>query len=290
VRIPSDVAAPNSEFFVALDARHDSRARNQEAIVSQISAIEQDWLSELFPQSVVRERVTEFDSQSQRVIARNVVRYRDLILSEDRDAAPNAREAGEVLAKAVAPRAAEIFAGNEAAASVLARVAFLRQWMPEHPWPKFDDPELSGLLAELCVGKRSVEELGRAGLAAALLSQLEYPLDRLLSEHAPESLEVPTGNRISLDYSAGRAPILAVRLQEVFGWLQTPRIADGRVAVLLHLLGPNYRPVQITDDLKSFWASAYFQVRKDLRVRYPKHSWPEDPLSAKPEAKGRRRN
>jgi ATP-dependent helicase HrpB len=83
--------------------------------------------------------------------------------------------------------------------------------------------------------------------------------------------------------------VLAVRLQELFGWTETPSIAGGRVPVRLHLLGPNFRPVQITDDLRSFWSTTYFQVRKDLRVRYPKHSWPEDPLHAKPEAKGSRR-
>jgi ATP-dependent RNA helicase HrpB len=82
--------------------------------------------------------------------------------------------------------------------------------------------------------------------------------------------------------------VLAVRLQELFGWTQTPRIAGGRVPVLIHLLGPNYRPVQITEDLASFWATTYFQVRKDLRTRYPKHSWPEDPLTATPQAKGHR--
>jgi ATP-dependent helicase HrpB len=106
---------------------------------------------------------------------------------------------------------------------------------------------------------------------------------------------VPTGNHIRLDYPQQKTdaaidpPVLAVRLQELFGMTQTPRIAGGRVAVRLHLLGPNYRPVQITDDLQSFWSTTYFQVRKDLRVRYPKHSWPEDPLTAKPEAKGSRR-
>ena len=84
--------------------------------------------------------------------------------------------------------------------------------------------------------------------------------------------------------------MLAVRLQELFGWTETPRVAGGRVAVVLHLLGPNFRPVQITDDLRSFWATTYFQVRKDLRARYPKHAWPEDPLTAKPEAKGGRRH
>jgi ATP-dependent helicase HrpB len=122
-----------------------------------------------------------------------------------------------------------------------------------------------------------------------LQARLMYPLDRLLDEHAPETLAVPTGNRIRVEYAVGQPPVLAVRLQELFGWTDTPRIAAGRVPVVLHLLGPNFRPVQITDDLRSFWATTYFQVRKDLRVRYPKHSWPEDPLTAKPQAKGGRR-
>jgi ATP-dependent helicase HrpB len=147
---------------------------------------------------------------------------------------------------------------------------------------------LAEVLAEASQGKRSLEEL-RGTLAPLLQSRLPYPLDRLLEQHAPDAIEVPTGNRIRVAYAIGQAPVLAVRLQEVFGWTDTPRVAGGRVPVLLHLLGPNFRPVQITDDLRSFWSTTYFQVRKDLRTRYPKHSWPEDPLSAKPEAKGGRR-
>ena len=126
-------------------------------------------------------------------------------------------------------------------------------------------------------------------MAALLKNRLAWPLDRLFEEHAPESIEVPTGNRIAITYAPNQPPVLAVRLQEIFGWIETPRIAGDRVPVLLHLLGPNYRPVQITHDLRSFWSTTYFQVRKDLRVRYPKHSWPEDPLTAPPVARGRSR-
>jgi ATP-dependent helicase HrpB len=117
----------------------------------------------------------------------------------------------------------------------------------------------------------------------------------LLDAEAPETIAVPTGNRIRLDYPAQsvdgevQPPVLAVRLQELFGLIDTPRIAGGRVPVVLHLLGPNYRPVQVTKDLRSFWTTTYFQVRKDLKARYSKHAWPEDPLTAKPEAKGRPR-
>src|SRR5262249_2655250 len=143
------------------------------------------------------------------------------------------------------------------------------------------------ILADASHGKRSIDEVHRASLTSLLEAQLAYPLDRLLESEAPQTITVPTGNRIRLQYSNTDQVILAVRLQELFGLLDTPRIAGGRVAVVLHLLGPNYRPVQVTDDLRSFWTRTYPQVRKDLRARYPKHAWPEDPLTAKPQAKGR---
>ena len=108
-----------------------------------------------------------------------------------------------------------------------------------------------------------------------------------IEREAPERIEVPSGSRIALHYEPGRPPILAVRIQEVFGLLETPRIAGGRVPVLMHLLAPNMRVAQVTDDLASFWANTYALVRKDLRARYPKHSWPEDPYTALPSG-GRR--
>src|SRR5207302_6064731 len=133
-------------------------------------------------------------------------------------------------------------------------------------------------------GKRSLDELRLAPLVPLLESRLAYPLDRLLAEHAPETITVPSGSRIRVQYATNQRPVLAVRLQELFGWTDTPRIAGGRVPVVIHLLGPNYRPVQITDDLRSVWTTTYFQVRKDLRTRYPKHPWPEDPPTATPQA------
>jgi ATP-dependent helicase HrpB len=109
---------------------------------------------------------------------------------------------------------------------------------------------------------------------------MTYPQLQLLDREAPDRLDVPSGSKIALQYEEGRPPILAARIQELFGLLETPRVAGGRVKVLVHLLAPNYRPQQVTDDLASFWKTTYVQVRKDLRARYPKHSWPEDPLTA----------
>jgi ATP-dependent helicase HrpB len=223
------------------------------------------------------------------VVARGATYYRDLLLREDRDAPVDPEKGAAVLAFVARARATEIFEADDAAREMLARVALLRKSMPEHPWPALAQEELAELLGSATHGKRSVEELRRVPLTPLLQSRLQYPLDRLLDQHAPETIPVPSGSHIRVTYSKGERPVMAVRLQELFGLLDTPRVAAGRVPIVLHLLAPNYRPVQITDDLRSFWAGAYFQVRKDLRVRYPKHSWPEDPLTAKPEAKGKRR-
>jgi ATP-dependent helicase HrpB len=290
VRLDSESVVRQGEFFLALDARHDPRSPTSEAQVRIASAIDVSWLQELFPQFITREKKLEYDEARQRVSASTLVRYRDLVISEETNVAVDRDEASRVFMESIRPRAAEIFGANESASQLLLRVEFLRKHMPEHAWPVFDAAMLGEILEEIGVGKRSIEEIMRLNLAEALESRLVYPLSDLLRQHAPVAVQVPTGNQIRLEYRAsGEAPILEVRLQEVFTWQETPRIAGGRVAVLLHLLGPNYRPVQITSDLKSFWKTTYFQVRKDLRVRYPKHSWPEDPLTALPVAKGGRR-
>jgi ATP-dependent helicase HrpB len=152
-----------------------------------------------------------------------------------------------------------------------------------------DASELASILVEAGHGKRSIEQLKNANLSSLLESRLSYPLDRLFERHAPRTIAVPSGSEIRLSYTKGERPVLAVRLQEIFGWTDTPKVAGGRVRVVLHLLAPNFRPVQITDDLHSFWSTTYFQVRKDLKVSYPRHAWPDDPLTARPEAKGGRK-
>jgi ATP-dependent helicase HrpB len=217
------------------------------------------------------------------------VYYRDLLLREDQSAPVDPEQAQRVLAEALRPRAAEIFAADEATSAWLARLALLRDAMPEHPWPDVSTQHLGELLASALHGKKGIDDLKRTSLLPLLQGTLHYPLDRLLEQEAPEAIEMPSGSHVRVQYVAGQPPVLAVRLQELFGWTDTPRVAAGRVPILLHLLGPNFRPVQITGDLRSFWTTTYFQVRKDLRIRYPKHSWPEDPLTAKPEAKGSRR-
>lgn len=149
---------------------------------------------------------------------------------------------------------------------------------------------LAALLPALCAGRRSFAELRRLPLLDWLRAQMSPEQSRALEREAPERIEVPSGSRIRLTYEPGRPPVLAARIQELFGLEHTPRVAAGRVPVLMHLLAPNMRPQQVTDDLESFWSTTYSQVRKELRRRYPRHAWPEDPRRAEPQRRpgGRR--
>jgi ATP-dependent helicase HrpB len=175
------------------------------------------------------------------------------------------------------------------------RIAFMRRLDVQEPvWPDVSD---EGLLETLetwllphAQGVRSLEALRkRVDLGEALLTGVSWEARQRMERWAPTHLQVPSGSRIPVSYEDPEAPVLAVRLQEVFGLRETPRVAEGRVPLTIHLLSPAHRPVQVTRDLESFWRDAYFEVRKDLRGRYPKHFWPDDPLSAAPTHRARPR-
>lgn len=171
------------------------------------------------------------------------------------------------------------------------RVAFLRR-LDEATWPDLSDETLLATLDDWLgphLGKASrASHLADIDLYEALQTQLDWQLRKRLDVLAPTHWQVPTGNRLALDYS-GDEPVLAVRLQEMFGCRDTPRLADGKVPVLLHLLSPARRPVQVTKDLAGFWAGSYKEVKRDLKGQYPKHVWPDDPLAALPTARAKPR-
>jgi ATP-dependent helicase HrpB len=289
VRLDADSVVREAEFFIALDATQDRRGRVLEARVRMASAIELEWLLELFPRHTQETRELRFDEERERVVAVLTLRYHDLILRESPHGAVDAAEAGRILADVLRPKAVDWIARDEVSASWFVRYECLRTWMPELQLPSIDAAFLGDVVAQACSDRKSLDEVRKVPLLPLLKGRLTHAQARAIDEKAPESLVVKTGNRIRLEYEPARPPRLAVRIQEIFGWTDTPRVADGRVPVLLHLLAPNFRPVQVTDDLRSFWNTTYHQVRKDLRARYPKHSWPEDPWTARAEAKGGRR-
>ena len=167
-----------------------------------------------------------------------------------------------------------------------ARISALRCWFPEEGWPEVADDWLTEHLDQWLEpwlnGVTRREHLARLDLAAALTSLLDQRLRTRLNELAPTHLTVPSGSRIRLQYPPGKPPVLAVKLQELFGLADTPRIGGGRVAVTLHLLSPAQRPIQVTQDLRGFWERTYAEVKKELKGRYPKHPWPDDPWNATP--------
>jgi ATP-dependent helicase HrpB len=145
-------------------------------------------------------------------------------------------------------------------------------------------------LAPYLTGITSLNRVKRLDLTRPLHALLTYEQQRRLDQLAPTHLVVPSGSRLRIDYEQGEIPVLAVRLQEMFGCQETPRVASGKIPVMLHLLSPAGRPVQVTQDLAGFWKRAYHDVRKELRGRYPKHHWPENPLHSAPTAKPKRRS
>lgn len=283
VRLAESSAVTESELFVCLDV--DSAG--EEALVRSASAVERSWLT---PPHLTSQIDLEFEETAERVQARHRTRWFDLILEEHPTAIPPDIDAGAVLADAARTRWARVYPPDDTAVpQLVARVQCLHRWMPDAGFPAWTDDELQTLLPELAAGCRSFRELRAAPWAAVLKQSLTPSQQAMLDREAPERLTVPSGSRITLDYAPDRSPILAVRIQEVFGWKATPRVAGGRVPVLLHLLAPNHRPQQITDDLTSFWNTAYQQVRGELRRRYPKHAWPEDPWTGVAEKKPQRK-
>ncbi|HEY4650359.1 MAG TPA: ATP-dependent helicase HrpB, partial [Pontibacter sp.] len=226
-----------------------------------------------------------FDATTGRVISRKITRLGALVLQDLSQPTPDADQVAAILLQVLQERGIEKLPWSEQALITRQRLAFLHQLAPAQ-WPDVSDEALEAtmelwLLPHLA-GLQSIEQVAKLDFNEILLSDLTWEQRQEMDRLVPTHLQVPSGSRITINYSDPSAPVLAVRLQEVFGLLDTPRIGGGKVPLLIHLLSPASRPVQVTRDLRSFWTSGYFEVRKDLRGRYPKHHWPDDPLAAIP--------
>jgi ATP-dependent helicase HrpB len=168
------------------------------------------------------------------------------------------------------------------------RLAFLRHWMPELDLP---EPEqvARDAVAAVAADARAIRDVRRADVVAVMTGFLTHAQRTALETHAPTHWALPSGRRVPVSYAADRPPLVAARIQELFGLQASPRLAGGKVAVLFELLAPSARPMQVTDDLASFWRTTYAQVRAELRGRYPRHPWPEDPLRAEPTSRAKPR-
>ncbi|MEZ0169525.1 ATP-dependent helicase HrpB [Microvirga sp. TS319] len=226
-----------------------------------------------------------FDRQARALRARGVRRLGALVLNERPLKVPASEEAARILAKGLVSVGLDALPWSKALAQWRERVMFLRKAEGDE-WPDLSDAALAATveewLAPHLVGRSGLNDIGPDLLSEALRNRLPWNLQRRLDAEAPTHIEVPTGSQIPVDYGAEEGPVLAVRVQELFGLDRHPAIAAGRVPLILHLLSPAQRPIQITRDLPGFWRGSWAAVRADMRGQYPKHPWPDDPLTALP--------
>ncbi|WP_127479429.1 ATP-dependent helicase HrpB [Nocardioides pantholopis] len=280
VLAPGQTTLAGLPWLVVADA--ERRPGQRDATVRAAAPLSEDLALEAAP-SLWHER-DEATWREGRVVARRTTRLGAIDLASVPLADPPPELVAAAVGEALSREGLALLPWSEAATALRARLAFLHRTLGD-PWPDVSDAALSASV-ESWLGPelaklRGGRDLRRVDLVTALRRLLPWPEAARLDELAPERVAVPSGSSVRVDYD-GEQPVLAVRLQEVFGWRAAPRIAGGRVPLLLHLLSPARRPVAVTADLTSFWASGYPQVRAELRGRYPKHAWPEDPLSAPP--------
>jgi ATP-dependent helicase HrpB len=250
-----------------------------------------DEIRQTFGGQITTDDVVEFDDASSSVVARRQERLGAIVLRDVDSTAPDPEAVRRALTDVLRRRGIAALPWSDAARRLRQRIAFVARH--DASWPDVSDAALDARLDEWLGpslhGVRRLSDVDRIALGDALASMLDWKQRRLLDELAPTHIEVPSGSRIPVDYSDPSAPVLAVRIQEVFGMTESPRLAGGRAPVTMHLLSPAHRPVQVTQDLAGFWRTSYFDARKDLRGRYPKHDWPEDPLAATPTKRVKRR-
>jgi ATP-dependent helicase HrpB len=274
----------DAEWMVALDAEERiAGARGGGVMVRLASAIEPEWLLDLYADDVKESREVAWNAQAQRVEARESMLWHGLTLHSSERVEPPADEASRVLAAAALAAGYQEFV-SDSLGRWLARARFAASTDPSLVVP--DDDAMRATLVKLCEGCRSFAELREAGLFDAVrgaMGRRAADVDRL----APERVTLAGGRSVPMRYDAGKPPSLASRLQDFFGMMDGPRVADQRVPIVLELLAPNGRAVQVTTDLAGFWQRHYPAIRKELMRRYPKHSWPEDPTKPAPRMRAR---
>jgi ATP-dependent helicase HrpB len=278
----------SAEPFLAVAALDgDARA----ARIFLAAPIDRAAIDALFDDRITAVDEIAWDSRSESVTASREWRLGALVLDREPLPSPDPQAIMRAMADGIRQLGLAVLPWTEAARSIQARAALLRRLDPD-AWADLSDTALSddvaGWLGDQLRGVTRRSHLGRIDLARALLDRLDWRRRRDLDRLAPTHLDVPTGRQMAIDYS-GDAPVLAVKLQEMFGVRATPTVADGRIPVLVHLLSPAGRPLQVTRDLEGFWRNGYAAVRAEMRGRYPRHPWPEDPLTAVPVKGAKRR-
>lgn len=280
-RLHEQTSLMGEPWLVVLDLRHEAR----DSLMLSAAPFDPRVLEEDFPGQFQRMRNVRWNDERAVVEAFEERRFGAIVL-ERRSVPVLPEDAVPALLAAIRQRGLDALPWSEHARRLRLRMQSLREWLPELGLPDVSDSRLletlEAWLAPYLQNKRKLDALSEDDLSQALAAMFDYEQRKQLDTQAPDSLTVPSGQTRRLEYKPGEAPVLAVKLQELFGLADTPRVANGRVPVTLHLLSPAGRPIQVTQDLKGFWERTYPEVKKELKGRYPKHPWPDDPWTATP--------
>ncbi|EKP0279499.1 ATP-dependent helicase HrpB [Aeromonas bestiarum] len=248
--------------------------------------VELDELARQLPELVSERQWFDWDEREERVRAERQQVIGELVLSQRPLTELSDEQKGRCLLQGIRRKGLHVLPWDEQSEGLLARLRCARDWLPDDGWPAMDDESLLERLEEWLLpalsGMTRLEQLKRLNLNDILRQSLPWPLPKRLDEALPSHFTAPTGSRVRIRYQPGQAPVIPVRIQEMFGQGTTPCVADGRVALVVELLSPAQRPLQITADLAAFWAGSYELVKKEMKGRYPRHYWPDNPLEAMP--------
>jgi len=271
----------------------DLDARGRDARIRLAAPIDETTLRTMLADHLWEVETLGWDTTTQAVVDRAQTRLDALVLESRPIPIPDPEAALALLLGEIERHLDQTLPWDREARQLQARVALLRRIEPAGGWPDLSDRALAASLREWLApwlqGKWSLAALDGLRLSEVLGHRLDWGQRARLEVMAPRQLPTPAGSQRRLDYLAGELPVLAVPIQELFGTEETPSICGGRLPVMLHLLSPAGRPAQITQDLAGFWTRGYPEVRKELRGRYPRHHWPENPLAAAPTRHAKRR-
>jgi ATP-dependent helicase HrpB len=265
-------AVQHSSLFVAAEVR-EVEGREVNTILSMATAIEVDWLRELYPEDMESDLHVQFDSTAKRVQAAELVKFRGLALSAKRVEPPPADIAAQMLADEIIAGRLPLPNWDHSVEQWLLRLRLLCQHCPELQLPPITDDDRKHIIGQLCHGAVSYKDIKEREVKPVVMSWLSESQRGLLDKHAPERLTLPNGRTPKVAYEATGSPYISLRIQELYDVTQTPKIALGRVPVLVHILTPGMKPIQITQDLASFWREHYPRIKSELQRKYPKHLW-----------------
>ncbi len=284
-KLDEDSCVKNAPAFVASEIT-EVEAREVITHLKRATAIDPAWLSELFPDDLSVTDGAAYDEARRRVVSRKQTVFRDLVLeAKESDHHVNLDKAAEILAARVLTGELVLKNWDDQVEQWTTRLQFVSTAIPELGMPTWTDEDKADAIAQICHGHVAYKDIKEANPWPVLREWLSHAQRAALDSYCPERINLPNGQTAKVTYQPGKDPFISVRVSHLFGVWETPAICQGRVPLLVHILTPGQKPWQMTKDLRNFWASGYFQMKKEVAGRYPRHPWPDDPKSYVPQPK-----